>query len=129
MSIDAIGTTDGLTILWNPSLVILYNFFTTKWSITVEFRVIGSNKPGLLTNFYFLVTQRDKLPFLQNLDWINNLIGNKIWILGDDFNMICNLEKKRGGIRRLEGGNDHFQALIDKLSLVYLDTHNGVFTW
>jgi hypothetical protein len=43
--------------------------------------------------------------------------------------MICNLDKKRGGIRRLDAESEHFQALIDKLGLIDLETQNGLYTW
>jgi hypothetical protein len=74
MSIDATGMVGGLDILWNPSSVLLENFFTTRWTITVEYRLIGSNRPGFLTNVYGPATQRDKLTFIQNMDWLGTLI-------------------------------------------------------
>jgi len=42
------GTTGGIAILWNPSTTILENFITTRWSITADYRLIGSNKPSHL---------------------------------------------------------------------------------
>jgi hypothetical protein len=79
--------------------------------------------------FYGLTTHRDKLPFLQNMDWIGTIIRYRRWILGGDFKMICNIIEKIGGIQRLDGESDHLQSLIDKLSLIDLETHNGLFTW
>jgi exonuclease III len=64
-SIDAIGTAGGLAILWNTNAVLLENFFTTKWSITADYRLIGSNKPGHLTNVYGPASPRDKQAFLR----------------------------------------------------------------
>jgi hypothetical protein len=43
--------------------------------------------------------------------------------------MVCHLEEKRGDTRRLEAESGHFQALIDKLGLIDLETQNGLFTW
>jgi hypothetical protein len=65
---DAIGSVGGLAILWNLSSVIMENFFTTRWSISVTYRLIGSNKPGYLTNFYRPTTPRDKNAFIRNLE-------------------------------------------------------------
>jgi exonuclease III len=59
-STEAIGTTRGLAILWNTNSLLLENFATTKWSITADYRLIGSNKPGHLTNVYDPTNPRDK---------------------------------------------------------------------
>jgi exonuclease III len=59
---DATGTTGGLALLWNPSSVTLDNFFTTRWSISATYRLIGSNKPGYLTNVYDQPHQGTKMP-------------------------------------------------------------------
>jgi hypothetical protein len=45
MTIDSIGMAGSLAILWNPSSVVLENLFTTKWTISVEYMLIGSNNP------------------------------------------------------------------------------------
>jgi len=39
VSTDATGTAGGLAILWNTSSVLMENFCTTRWSITM---IIGS---------------------------------------------------------------------------------------
>jgi hypothetical protein len=127
--IDAMGSAGGLEILWNPSSVILENFFTTRWSISVTYRLIGSNKPGYLTNVYGPATPRDKTSFIRNLEGLATLTSGSRWVLGGDFNMICNLDEKRGGTCRLEVESVHFQALIDKLGLIDLETQNGLYTW
>jgi hypothetical protein len=48
--IDSRGSTGSLAILWNPSTIILDNVFTTRWTISVEYRAIGSDKGGVVTN-------------------------------------------------------------------------------
>jgi exonuclease III len=102
MTIDARGIAEGLAILWNPRSVIMENFFSTRWTISVEYRLIGSNQPDILTNIYGSATQGDKLNFIQHLERLTTLINDRRWILGGDFNMVCNLEEKKGGIRRLD---------------------------
>jgi hypothetical protein len=104
--------------------VILENFFTTRSSILANYRLIGSNKPGFLTNVYGPATPRDKTSFIRNLEGLTTLTSGSRWILGGDFNMICNLDEKRGGTCRLEAKSGNFQALIDKLGLIDLETQN-----
>jgi hypothetical protein len=93
------GAIGGLTLLWNPSSVTLDNFFTTKWSISATYRLIGSNKLGYLTNVYGPATPRDKNAFLRNMEGLAILTSGNKWILGREFNMICNLNEIRGGTR------------------------------
>jgi hypothetical protein len=104
-------------------------FFTTRWTISTEYRLIGSNRPGFITNVYGPASQRDKITFIHNLEGLSTLTTDRRWILGGDFNMICNLEEKRGGVRRLEVECGNFQYLIDKLGLIDLETQNGLYTW
>jgi hypothetical protein len=124
----AMGAAGGLALLWNPSSVTLENFFTTKWSISAAYRLIGSNKPDYLTNVYGPTTSRDKHAFLRSLENLATLTGGNRWILGGDFNMIHNLDEKRGGTRCLEAESGDFQSLIDNLGLIDTDTSNGIFT-
>jgi hypothetical protein len=49
--------------------------------------------------------------------------------LGGDFNMIHNLDEKRGGTRHLEVESEEFQSLNDNLGLIDAHTPNGIFTW
>jgi exonuclease III len=67
VSTAATGTAGGLAILWNPNTTIMETFITTKWSITAAYRLIGSNKPGRLSNVYEPASSRDKQAFLSNL--------------------------------------------------------------
>jgi len=101
-SIDAIGTSRRLAMLWNTNAVVLENFFTTKWSITTDYRCIGSNKPGHLTNVYGPTSPRDKQAFLKILNYVSTLTQYNKWTISGDFNIIRGLEEKKGGSRRLE---------------------------
>jgi mannosylglycoprotein endo-beta-mannosidase len=128
-SIDAMGTAGGLTILWNTNEVIMENFFATKWSITAAYRGIGSNKPGYLTNVYGPANPRDRKDFLRSLHHISILKQHDNWLIGGDFNIIRNLEEKKGGSRRLERDSEIFNSLIDDLHLVDIETSNDIHTW
>jgi exonuclease III len=129
VSIAATGTAGGLAVLWNPATVRLENFTTTRWSITTDYRLIGSNKPGHITNVYGPANPREKQAFLRSLDYLYSLLRHKHWTIGGDYNLIRNLEEKRGGSRRLDQDTNDFNSLIDKLNLIDLEPTNGTFTW
>ena len=63
MEVDANGAAEGLALLWNPSTILLDNFFTSKWTITTSFRLIGSKKQGYITNVYGHPRPGDKEAF------------------------------------------------------------------
>jgi exonuclease III len=108
---------------------LLENFITTKWSITIDYRLIGSNKPGHLTNVYSPANPRDKKAFLRNLEYLSNLTRHNIWIFGGDYNLIRSLEEKKGGSKRLDQDSNDFNGLIDNLNLIDLEAINGNYTW
>jgi exonuclease III len=129
VSIDATGTAGGLAILWNTNSVLMDNFCTTRWSITADYRLIGSDKPGHLTTVYGPATPRDKQAFLGSLSYLSSLTQHHKWIVGGDFNIIRSLEEKKGGSRRLDRDSDAFNNLIDDLRLIDLEAINGTHTW
>jgi hypothetical protein len=79
--------------------VLMENFCATKWSITAEYRLIGSNRPGHLTCVYGPANPRDKQAFLRSLCYISSLTQRNRWIIGGDFNIIRTLMEKKGGSR------------------------------
>jgi exonuclease III len=116
-------------MLWNPTTVLLDDFFTSNWTITTSFRLIGLNKLGYITNVYGPTRRGDKEAFLQHLEWISNHISSQRWILGGDFNMITGLEEKKGGTRMLGNDREHFNQIIGLLNLIDVETNNRPFTW
>jgi hypothetical protein len=90
------------------------NVTTTKWSIIADYRLIGSNRPGHLTNVYGLASPRDKQAFLRSLRYVASLAQYKNWTVGGDFNIIRSLEEKRGGSRCLDRDSGDFNTLIDE---------------
>jgi exonuclease III len=129
VAVDANGAAGGLALLWNPTTILLDNFFTSKWTITASFRLIGSNKQGYITNVYGPPRPGDKEAFLQHMEWTTDHLGPQRWILGGDFNMITGLEEKRGGNRFMGNDNMLFNRTIDLLNLIDVETDNGPFTW
>jgi len=129
MSTYATSIAGGLAILWNTNAIILENFSATRWAITADYRLIGSNKPGHIINVYGLANPRDKKAFLKRLSQTSNHTHHKNWIVGGDFNLIRSLEEKRGGSRQLDKESGDFNSLIDNLSLIDMNTNNGLHTW
>jgi exonuclease III len=129
VSTDAAGTAGGLALLWNTNTVLMENFCTTRWSITADYRLIGSDKPGHLTTVYGPATPRDKQAFLRSLSYLSSLTQHHRWIVGGDFNIIRGLEEKKGGSRRLDRDSGDFNSLIDDLRLIDLEAINGTHTW
>jgi len=65
------------------------------------------------------------------LQIISNLLDpllHPIKIIAGDFNMITNLSKKKGGIRKLDKDSEAFLATIENLNLIDSPTSNGLFT-
>jgi exonuclease III len=129
VSTAATSIIGGLAILWNTNSVFLENFLATRWSITTDYRLIGSNKPGHMTNVYGPASPREKQAFLRNLDYLSSLTQHDRWIIGGDFKIIRSLEEKKGGSGRLDRDSSDFNDLIDNLNLIDLETIKGIHTW
>ena len=56
-------------------------------------------------------------------------LGGKPWILGGDFNLVKNIDEKKGGIWKLNPISEYFNEFIANLELVDVRTTNGTFTW
>jgi len=125
---NAKGVVGGLAMHWNPTTVLLDDFFTSKWTITTSFHLIGSNKQGYITNVYRPTILGDKESFLHHLERISNHIGSQRWVLGGYFNMITGLEEKKGGTQTLGNDSENFNCIIGLLKLIDVGTDNGPFT-
>ena len=68
------------------------------------------------------------MAFVDSLSDIKKIAEGKSWILGGDFNLIRNLEEKKGGIQNLNTASAKLNDLIDDLNLIYVRTSNGIFT-
>jgi hypothetical protein len=76
-----------------PGIFLLY-----KMDISSSYRTIGTDKAGVITNAYGLQALQEKGIFLDNLTHLGDLVGDRKWILGGDFNLITSLEEKHGGL-------------------------------
>ena len=80
-------------------------------------------------NIYGPSSFQTKQSFLGFLQWIQGLAGQEPWVLGGDFNLIANLEEKKGGQRALDNFQEAFRECLARGPLVDVETGNGWFTW
>lgn len=97
VSVDTSGASGGLTILWNPQVLTLYDFHASHHFIQETFHLIGTNIHGHLSNVYFPQTLLDKIEILDALSLLNATIQYPLWISGGYFNIIKTLEEEKGG--------------------------------
>lgn len=97
VSIDAAGASGGLSIVWNPQILLLQDFNATRHFIQATFHLIGTDIHGHLTNTYFPQDQQHKLEVLETLTDLNSSRRFPLWISGGDFNIITHLEEKKEG--------------------------------
>jgi len=116
-TIDASSPAGGIGIIWNPLGLSITNFMATKFSISVEFHILGTNSKGFLTNVYGPFKLASKQLFLRSLQNMSNLVRQRHWIIGGIFNLIRNLQEKKGGIRTLNPTNNDFQNVTHGLTL------------
>jgi len=55
-------------------------------------------------------------------------MGDSLWIVGGDFNLIRLLQEKKGGVRRLDQKSIAFDGYMQQLKLMDIPTVNGLFT-
>ena len=103
--------------------------FASKQALTTILQIIGTKEKICITNVYAPHTVRERLACLNQLENFLRPLDFKLKILAGDFNMILNLDEKRGGIRRLDLGSQAFQSMIDNLNLIDIPTKNGIHTW
>ena len=112
VSVDASGASGGLTIIWNPQVLSLYDFHASHYFIQTNFHLVGTNTHGHLTNVYFPQDLHKKMELLDTLTELNSVRSFPFWICGGDFNMITALEEKSGGRTRLDMDSTSFKEFI-----------------
>eukprot|EP00253_Pinus_taeda_P004972 PITA_04972 len=129
MGQDAIGSTGGLAILWNPNDVILEGWTSMTSILTGIGRIVGTNEKVVILGVYGPPTPGEKENFMQKMKAIHRIYPEPAWIIGGDFNLIRSLEEKKGGIRKADQYMSMFNDMIDELRLVDIHTINGICTW
>eukprot|EP00253_Pinus_taeda_P008691 PITA_08691 len=129
MGQDAIGSAGGIAILWNPDDIILGSWTSMSRILTGLGRIVGTREQVVISGVYGPSSPGEKENFLNNIQSIRRLYPDVDWIIGGDFNLIRSLEEKKGGIRKTDNLMERFNALIDDLRLVDIQTINGICTW
>ena len=129
VAVDAVGSSGGLAIAWNPQALQIGNFHASHNLIQATFHPIGTNIHGHLSNVYFPQDLASKVALLNTLEHLNSNRTHPIWILGGDFNMITRLAEKSGGRARLDQDSAHFKDFISNKWLMDVPFCNGLFTW
>lgn len=129
VSVDAIGASGGLAIVWNLQTLTLQDFHASRNFIQATFHILGMELHGLLTNTYFPQDLHKKLEVLEALTALNATRQHPLWISGGDYNIITNLKEKKGGQMRLEEDNTGLKEFIQTNQLIDVQTSNGTFTW
>ena len=127
--IDARGVDGGLGILWNPNIVTLLGFLTTTFSISANFHILGTCIHGFISNFYGPSKVDQKQDFIESITDLKTLAQNRAWIIGGEFNLIRNLDEKKGGICSLNLASTMFNNTISDLDLIDVRMTNDIFTW
>eukprot|EP00253_Pinus_taeda_P026517 PITA_26517 len=129
MGQDAIGSAGGIAILWNSDDIILGSWTSMSRILTGLGRIVGTREQVVISGVYGPSSPGEKENFLNNIQSIRRLYPDVDWIIGGDFNLIRSLEEKKGGIRKTDNLMERFNALIDDLRLVDIQTINGISTW
>lgn len=83
----------------------------------------------MITTVYGPHLQGEKQNFLDSIRAFRSLHHEKYWLIGGYFNLILNLNEKKGGIPREDLEMESFRDLLNDLRLVDIPTENGIFTW
>ena len=110
-------------------MVTLLGFLATNCTISADFHILGTRIRGFISNVYGPLKVVQKQAFIESLTDLKNLVQNIAWIIGGDFNLIRNLDEKKGGIRSLNTASTLFNNTISDLDLIDVRTSNGIFTW
>ena len=100
-------------ILWNLHEVQLSGFLATPCTLSTDFHIIGTRIRGAISNVYGHRRDEQKETFLDSISDIKVIVEENAWILGADFNLIRNLDGKKGGILNLNSASNHFNAVIN----------------
>eukprot|EP00253_Pinus_taeda_P013020 PITA_13020 len=129
VSVDGLGASGGLAIVWNPQSITLQDFHASRNFIQASFHILGTEIHGLLTNTYFPQDLHQKLEVLEALTALNANRLHPLWISGGDYNIITSLTEKKGGRMKLEEDSTGLKEFIQNNQLIDLQTSNGLFTW
>ena len=107
----------------------LSGFLTATFSISTKFHILGTCIRGFLPNVYGPSKVDQKQAFIESITDLKTLAQNRAWIIGGEFNLIRNLDEKKGGICSLNLASTMFNNTIYDLDLIDVRMTNDIFTW
>ena len=127
IAIDAKGALGSISIIWNHMQVSISHFDSTSHSLAAFFHILGTTIRGHLINTYGPQPPTLKIKLIQYLDWFVQNHSDSPILIGGDFNMILNLEEKKGGMRSLSKEDQTFKDFMANNSLIDLLPASGFF--
>ena len=94
-----------------------------------DFFFLDSGVRGMTGNIYGPIYFQEKHSFMGFLQWIQEQAELGQWVLGGDFNLIANLEEKKGGRWTMDKFQEAFSECLARGPLVDVEMGNGWFTW
>ena len=85
-----------------------------------EYGHLGRNYP-----IYGPSCFQEKHSFMGFLQWLQDQAEQGQWVLGGDFNLIANLEEKKGGRRTMDKFQEPFSECLARGPLVDMETGSG----
>jgi hypothetical protein len=98
IAVDVARASVELAIAWDPSVITLNDFTTTRNSISSSYHLIGMDMHGFITFVYGHQSVDQKTNPLNSVDWYKKEKPKENWILGNEFNLITSIEEKIGGV-------------------------------
>ncbi|XP_059068347.1 uncharacterized protein LOC131858890 [Cryptomeria japonica] len=127
--IGAHGASGGLACLWNPRKIQPLWWISSKSSLSMIASSLETGEVILFSNIYAPTDLQGKQVLWSHIRLIHSMLPFHPWIIAGDFNAICELAEKRGGIGRLVPSALLLQDNIKFLNLVDIKPNNGQFTW
>ncbi|XP_073272102.1 uncharacterized protein [Primulina huaijiensis] len=127
-SVDCVGRSGGLCLLWMDSLSVTVTSFSAGH---IDCSVIEGTKNWRFTGFYGNPNVSHRLhswELLRRLRGIRELAGLP-WLVGGDFNEICFDSEKVGGNPRTTSQMQGFRDALDDCDLQDLHCRGELFTW
>ena len=102
MEVDSTGMAGGMTIIWKTDLICLTDWRENLFSLLARFTIMELREKGTLSNMYDPSYFPKKPVFIELLSWIKHQIGDSMWIVYGDFNLITFLGENKGVRRSMD---------------------------
>ena len=89
-------------------MVDLTNWSANHFSLMANFQHLDSWVKGTIVNVYGPTSFPEKQAFIDFLDWTKHQAEGGRGVMGGDFNLISNLDEKKGGRRTLDKYQEAF---------------------